>query len=71
LSTFFKMSSFTDGFIKREFSPCDWILISRWMRGTGLPGIIITKLQDVVFAISFSSDCGVKSSVVVLIYCLY
>ncbi len=44
LSTFFKTSRFTDGFLKREFSPCDWILISRWTRGDGRPGIIFFNI---------------------------
>jgi exonuclease III len=44
LSTFFKRATFVEGFIKREFAPCDWILISRWMRGGGQPGIIFFNI---------------------------
>ncbi len=54
LSTFLKTSKFVDGYIKREFSPCDWILISRWMRGAARPGIIFFNVYIPVHTNGFT-----------------
>jgi hypothetical protein len=43
LTTLFRTHSFADGFLEKLFSPCDWILISRW-RQPGLPGLIVCNI---------------------------
>jgi hypothetical protein len=44
LLTFFRTALFDQGYIKREYSPCDWLLISRWMRGPAQPGIVFLNI---------------------------
>jgi exonuclease III len=43
LSTLFRTRTFADGFLEKVFSPCDWVLVSRW-RQPGLPGLTIVNI---------------------------
>jgi exonuclease III len=54
LSTFFRTSSFVHGYIKREYSPCDWILVSRWTRGSAQPGIVFLNIYVPIHTSGFT-----------------
>jgi hypothetical protein len=43
LTTLFRTSSFSDGYLEKVHSPCDWILLSRW-RQPGSPGLMIINI---------------------------
>lgn len=43
LTTLFRTSTFADGYLEKLFSPCDWLLASRW-RQPGLPGLIVLNV---------------------------
>ncbi len=43
LSTLFRTRSFSDGFLERISSPCDWVLVSRW-RQPGQPGLMVLNI---------------------------
>jgi hypothetical protein len=42
-TTLFRTTSFADGFLEKLYSPCDWVLVSRW-RQEGVPGLIVMNV---------------------------